>query len=113
MPAHEPQDHLGTVCDDGVGEVPPIVRCKSDNRHHSAGFDQFGESSECLLGRNVMERGDRQHSVERTHLERDVKQIALPPFDRDPNMACPCPLEDLPVQVESNDLLNTGATQMH
>ena len=111
-PRATPQDQLGAVCDDGVREVPPIVRCKSDNRHHAPGLDQIGEPGERFLGGHVMEGGDRHHCVERTRLERNVKQIALLPFDRDPRVACPRPLEDLPVHVEPDDVRNAAANQM-
>ena len=69
------------------GIFPPIVCCQSDNRHYTPRLDQVGEPAERCLGGHVMQGGDRHHCVERTRLERNVKQIALLPMDRDPKVA--------------------------
>ena len=112
MAARETQGKLRAVCDDSVREIPPIVCCQSDNRHYTPRLDQVGEPAERCLGGHVMQGGDRHHCVERTRLERNVKQIALLPMDRDPKVACPRPLENLPVHVEPNDVRNAAANQM-
>ncbi len=65
-----------------------------------------------MLCGQVMECRDRHDRVERTSLERNVKQVALLPVDTDPRVAGPCPLKDLPVYVEPDDLWNAGANQV-
>ena len=96
VPARETQGEPSTVCDQRVGEVPPVVRCKSDNSHHAAGLDQIGEPGKPFFGIHVMKGGDRHHGVERTSLEGNVKNVALPPLDRDASVARPRSVEYLP-----------------
>lgn len=112
MPAPGTEDQLRTVCDDGVRKVPPIVRGKADNRHHTTGPDQIGELDEGPLGWDVMQGGDRHHGVERASFERNVEQVAMQPFHRNTGVACLCPFEDVSVDIEPNDAGNAGVNQV-
>ena len=112
MSARETENHLRAISGESVREVPPIVRSKSDRRHYTPGPDQIGESGKGFLGTQVMKGGHRYHSVERTVIERNVEHVALLPFDGDPGVACFRPLEDLPVQVEPDDVRDAGPNQL-
>jgi len=111
VPARETQGEPSTVCDQRVGEVPPVVRCKSDNSHHAPGFDQIGEPGQPFFGIHVMKGGDRHHGVERTSLEGNVKNVGLPPLDRDANVARPRSVENGPVHIEPDYVPNAGSSQ--
>jgi hypothetical protein len=111
VPARETHGEPSTMCDQSVGEVSPVIRCKSDNSHDAPGLDQIGKPGEAFFGIHVMKGGDRHHGVERTSLEGNVKEVALPPLDRDANVTRPRSVEYCLVQVEPDDVRNAGPSQ--
>ena len=103
LPADTTEGSPSTLGDRGVGQIPPVAGRKSDHGHDTARSDQVCKPDEPLLGIQVMQRGDRDHSVKGTTLERNGEHIPVQPLDCPVSMTRPRPVQRTRVEIETND----------